>query len=67
MAPILGEFREGVPHPLRSREDETGEQTRARTTTENKKDIIKIWVSSLSVCLSLSSHNVLFLSNYLKR
>ena len=58
-APILGEFCEVVPRPLRSCEKGTIKQARARTTIENKKDNIKVCVCSLS--LSLFSRRFIFL------
>ena len=57
-APVLGKLCEGVPHPPRSCDDVTGEEARARTTTGNEKNNIK-------VCVSL--HDVLFHSIKLKR
>ena len=48
-AHIFGELRKGIPHPPQSREDGNSEQTRARTTTENDKDYIKVCVLFLSV------------------
>ena len=45
---ILGELRDGVPHLLQSCEDGTSVQERARITTENEKDNIKLCVCPLS-------------------
>ena len=59
-----GELCEGVSHPLRSREG-TNERARARITTENEKDIIKVYVYSLP--LSLCYRDIVFLSVLLKR
>ena len=54
-APILGEPQKEASHPLQNREDEISEQARARTTTKNEKDNIKV-----GGCL-LSPHDILFL------
>ena len=54
----LGELCKGVSHQLRNFEDGTNDQTRARTTIDNEKVIINVFVCPLTFSFSHS----LFLS-----
>ena len=58
-APILNKHREVVLLSLQSHEDVKNEQARAKTTTENEKNINVCLSVCLPVSLSLSSLSLL--------